>query len=142
EGLPALRPLLPGMIFLGLCWPARQMLIAIARPYSLCLATLLGLGVLAMAGIFGADRWGIVGVAGGASVGYASIFLLTTAVAWVPHLGLSGWLSGLSRTAQPLAWSALGAVLAIRAPHPALGVALLAAWTAPTAWAAWKLKRA
>ena len=29
EGLPALRPLLPGMVLLGLAWPARQMLIAV-----------------------------------------------------------------------------------------------------------------
>ena len=30
---PRLRPLLPGMILLGLAWPARQMLIAVGRPY-------------------------------------------------------------------------------------------------------------
>ena len=38
-------PLLPGTLLLGLAWPARQMLIAIGRPYTLALATLLGLGV-------------------------------------------------------------------------------------------------
>ncbi len=43
EGLPALRPLLPGVTLLGLAWPARQMLIAIGRPYRLALATLVGL---------------------------------------------------------------------------------------------------
>ena len=50
EGLPALRPLLPGMVLLGLAWPARQMLIAIDRPYRLCLATSLGLALTAAAG--------------------------------------------------------------------------------------------
>ena len=50
EGLPALRPLLPGMVLLGLAWPARQMLIAIGRPYRLCLATLAGLALTAVAG--------------------------------------------------------------------------------------------
>ena len=35
EGLPALRPLLPGTLLLGLAWPARQMLIAVGRPYAL-----------------------------------------------------------------------------------------------------------
>jgi O-antigen/teichoic acid export membrane protein len=142
EGLPALRPLLPGMILLGLCWPARQMLIAIGRPYSLCAATLAGLAVLASAGIAGADRWGIVGVAGGASVGYAAIFLLTTAVAWIPSLGLRAWAAGLSRIARPLAWSALGATLAVRCPSLPWATALLIAWTAVPAWQAWKLKRA
>jgi O-antigen/teichoic acid export membrane protein len=142
EGLPALRPLLPGMILLGLCWPARQMLIAVGRPYSLCAATLAGLAVLATAGIAGADRWGIVGVAGGASVGYAAIFLLTTAVAWIPDLGLRGWASGLSRIAGPLAWSALGTTLALRCPSLSWAMTLLVAWTAAPAWQAWKLKRA
>ena len=49
-GLPALRPLLPGMLLLGLAWPARQMLITINRPYRLCLATLLGLALTIVAG--------------------------------------------------------------------------------------------
>src|SRR4051812_14920061 len=54
EGLPALRPLLPGMVLLGLVWPARQMLITVGRPYRLCLATLGGLAVVAIAGTTGA----------------------------------------------------------------------------------------
>ena len=88
DGLPALRPLLPGMILLGLAWPARQMLIAVGRPYSLCLATLAGLAATAAAGLVGADRAGIVGVARGMSIGYAALFLLTSAAAVVPALGM------------------------------------------------------
>jgi len=35
------------MLLLGLCWPARQALVAIGRPYRLLVATLPGLGALA-----------------------------------------------------------------------------------------------
>ena len=102
-GLPALRPLLPGMILLGLAWPARQMLIAIDRPYRLCLATLLGLALTAAAGSIGADRAGIVGVAWGMTIGYAAVYVLTSATAFVP-LGWDCWWvrhqARLARTAR------------------------------------------
>ena len=90
EGLPALRPLLPGTVLLGLAWPARQMLIAIDRPYRLCLATLAGLAVLAVAGTLGADRAGIVGVAWGMSLGYAAVSALTSARRLRPHARVAG----------------------------------------------------
>ena len=76
EGVPAMRPLLPGMLFLGLAWPARQLLITIDRPYRLVMATLLGLAVTSVAGISGAYHWGIVGVAWGMTLGYTSVFLI------------------------------------------------------------------
>ena len=90
EGLPALRPLLPGTVLLGLAWPARQMLITIERPYRLCLATLAGLAVLAVAGTLGADRAGIVGVAWGTSLGYAAVSALTSAHRLRPHARVAG----------------------------------------------------
>src|SRR5205085_11413610 len=81
DGLPALRPLLPGMALLGLAWPARQMLIAVGRPYRLFLTTLAGFVVTAAAGTVGADRAGIVGVAWGLSLGYSAVVLLTSPAA-------------------------------------------------------------
>jgi O-antigen/teichoic acid export membrane protein len=116
EGLPALRPLLPGMILLGLAWPARQLLIAIDRPYRLCLATTLGLLLTAVAGLAGADRAGIVGVARGMSLGYGSVYLLTSVTAFVPALGWRGWLAHQGRIATTLAWFTAGALFAGHIP--------------------------
>ena len=121
EGLPALRPLLPGTVLLGLAWPARQMLITIERPYRLCLATLAGLAVLAVAGTLGADRAGIVGVAWGTSLGYAAVSALTSATAFVPTLGWRAWLSHQARLARTLAWYAAGTILAAHVPDPVRG---------------------
>ena len=143
EGLPALRPLLPGMLLLGLTWPARQMLIAIERPYRLALATLAGLVLTIAAGVFGADRSGIVGVAWGMTAGYAVVFLMTGATAFVPHVGLRDWLRHLLRVGAVLAWIGAGIAL-ISTVAPGLGewgdlaahLGLLAAWVAPPV-AAW-----
>jgi len=142
DGLPALRPLLPGMILLGLAWPARQMLIAVGRPYRLCLATLIGLTATAWAGWLGADRAGIVGVARGMTAGYAALFLLTSAAAVVPDLGAAAWarhLSVLGRTAFGFAAGTLAtAHLPLGLRHPWLDLsargAILAAWLVPTLW--------
>jgi O-antigen/teichoic acid export membrane protein len=141
-GLPALRPLLPGMILLGLTWPARQMLIAVDRPYRLFLATLAGLAVAAIAGTIGADRAGIVGVAWGMTIGYAGVYLLTTATAFAPGLGWRGWLRWQARLASILAWFAAGALVAAHLPltEPTVWIAftfrclILAAWTLPPLW--------
>ena len=142
DGLPALRPLLPGMILLALAWPARQMLISVGRPYLLCLATLAGLAVTASAGAVGADRAGIVGVAWGMSVGYASVYLLTSAAAVVPWLGWSGWVRHQARLAATLFGFTAGTLLTAHVPLSLAGrwpdltarVALLAAWLLPTLW--------
>jgi O-antigen/teichoic acid export membrane protein len=109
EGLPALRPLLPGMFLLGLAWPSRQMLIAVGRPYRLCAGTLAALPIAIGLGILGADRAGIVGVAWAMSAGYAIVFLITSATATVPDLGFGAWLAHLGRLAIPALWFALGA---------------------------------
>jgi O-antigen/teichoic acid export membrane protein len=138
EGLPALRPLLPGMLLLGLTWPTRQMLIAIERPYRLALATLCGLALTALAGMFGADRAGIVGVAWGMTAGYAGLFLLTGAAAYIPILGLRAWACHLIRLAAILGWVASGVGLAA-GMSPGLGrwgdavarIGLFAAWALP-----------
>jgi O-antigen/teichoic acid export membrane protein len=111
EGLPALRPLLPGMLLLGLAWPARQMLITVERPYRLALATLAGLAVTAAAGAVGADQAGIVGVAWGMTAGYSAVFLLTSATAFVPFVGLRGWAGHLLRIGAMIAWMAAGVTL-------------------------------
>ena len=141
-GLPALRPLLPGMILLSLAWPARQMLIAVGRPYLLCVATLLGLGVTAAAGTLGADRAGIVGVAWGMTVGYSVVFLLTSAAAVVPWLGTAGWTRHVGGLLVTLGWFALATLLTAHLP---LGLAnrwldvgmrsvLLSTWLLPALW--------
>jgi O-antigen/teichoic acid export membrane protein len=134
EGLPALRPLLPGMVLLGLAWPARQLMITVNRPYGLCLVTLGGLVVTAVAGVFGADhaKTAIVGVAWGMSLGYASVYVLTSAAAFVPSLGWRGWLDHQGRIVMTLAWFATGAVIACHVPLPggSEGGGMVAWWTA------------
>lgn len=141
DGLPALRPLLPGMVLLGFAWPARQMLIAVGRPYLLCLATLLGLGLTLATTSLGADRAGIVGVAWGMSAGSALVFALTSASAAVPFLGWSTWVAHLARLT---AWVVVFTVGTLAAAHLPLGAldkwtecagraGLLAAWLAPLA---------
>ncbi|HWE35823.1 MAG TPA: oligosaccharide flippase family protein, partial [Isosphaeraceae bacterium] len=117
-GLPALRPLLPGMILLGLAWPARQMLITVDRPYRLCLATLLGLALATVAGAAGAGRAGIVGVAEGMTIAFASVYLLTSATAFAAALGPAGWLLHQARVALTLGWFSAGALLAAHVPLP------------------------
>ncbi len=142
-GLPALRPLLPGMVLLGLAWPARQMLITIDRPYRLCLATALGLLVTAAAGIVGADRAGIVGVAWGMSIGYAAVYALTSATAFAAPLGRRAWWRHQGRLARTLFVFSVGPVVAEHVPLPGLSRwpalaargALLAAWMLPLLWA-------
>ena len=138
-GLPALRPLLPGMVLLGLAWPARQMLIATGRPYRLCLATLAGLALLAEAGAIGAVRGGIVGVAWGMSLGYAGVYLLTVAAA---ATDARAWAAHQVRMARTLGWYGAGAVVAAHWPLGWRGMGevaarglILAAWTGPPLWA-------
>ncbi len=142
EGLPALRPLLLGTLLLGLAWPARQMLIAVGRPYALALATLAGLAVAATAGMVGADRAGIVGVAWGMTIGYAAVAGFTGMVAFVPALGWRGWLIHQARLIRTLLGFACGTALAAHLPLPGLGrwpafaarVLILLAWLLPTLW--------
>ena len=142
DGLPALRPLLPGMIALGLAWPARQLLIAIDRPYRLFSATSLGLAATFLGGWIGAERAGIVGVAQGTSIGYTVVALLTSGAAFVPALGVMGWGAHLGRLAFSLAWFAAGAGIASHVPIGNAGpwagftirCGVLAAWLLPSLW--------
>lgn len=120
EGLPALRPLLPGVMLLGLAWPARQMLITVNRPYRLCVATLLGLALAAATGAFGASSAGLIGVAWGMTAGYASVYLLTSATAFVPSLGLLGFLAHQVRLLRGLSWYAFAALTSAHVPLPRL----------------------
>jgi O-antigen/teichoic acid export membrane protein len=144
EGLPALGPLLPGMVLLGLAWPARQLLITIGQPYRLCLATTTGLLLTALAGWVGADRAGIVGVACGMSLGYGAVYLLTSATAFLPALGWRGWFVHLGRLVGTLAWFGAGALFAGHLPIAgqrqwsalAARCAILIVWILP-AVAAW-----
>lgn len=142
EGLPALRPLLPGVVLLGLAWPARQMLITVGRPYRLALATLAGLALTALLGGVGADRAGIVGVARGTSLGYAAVFALTGVAAFVPTLGLRAWAGHVLRLAAILGGVAGAvAVASLVSPgwgpigDPAARVVTLAALILPAGWA-------
>jgi O-antigen/teichoic acid export membrane protein len=139
EGLPALRPLLPGVVLLGLAWPTRQSLITVGQPYRLCLATTAGLVITAVAGWIGADRAGLAGVASGMTVGYAAVYLFTSAAALPASLGWRGWLAHLGRLATTLAWFASGAWFAGHVPISIEGdwgalaarALMLAAWMLP-----------
>jgi O-antigen/teichoic acid export membrane protein len=141
-GLPALRPLVAGTLLLGLAWPARQMLIALERPYRLCAATLAGLAVAAAAGTLGADRAGIVGVAWGMTVGYAAVYLLTSATAFAGTLGWRAWVAHQTRLGLSLGAFAAGALAASRLTVPgaatwanfAARCALLVGWLVPLLW--------
>lgn len=141
-GLPALRPLLPGMILLGLAWPARQMLIAIDRPYRLCLMTLLGLGVTAAAGLVGVNRAGIVGVAWGMSAGYAAVYVLTSAVAFAGGLGWRSWFRHQARLGTTTLGYLAAGMLTAHLPLPrlatwpdlAIRLSLLGLAVAPPLW--------
>jgi hypothetical protein len=100
---------------------------------------LLGLALAAAAGLTGADRAGMVGVARGMSLGYASVYLLTSAAAFLPALGWRGWLAHQGRIAGTLAWFAAGAMLSGQLPvdgfGPLDGLAwrclFLGSWMAP-----------
>lgn len=141
-GLPALRPLLPGAVLLGLSWPARQMLIAINRPYQLAVAMVAALAILVGFGTFAARRWGIVGVAWSMSLGYAAVYLLTSLVAFRALLGDRAWWLHQSKVAADLAWFALGTIIATHMLIPsmerwlefALRCLFLAAWVTPRLW--------
>jgi O-antigen/teichoic acid export membrane protein len=142
EGLPALRPLLPGMLILGLAWPARQMLITIERPYRLCAVTVIGLALSAVAALIGAERFGIVGVAWAMTLGYCAVYILTSGVAFYDALGATGWMRHQLRLAKTLAWFAAGSLIAAHAPI-SLGnrwldlvarCVFLAAWGLPPLW--------
>jgi O-antigen/teichoic acid export membrane protein len=121
EGLPSLRPLLPGMVLLGLAWPARQMLITVGRPYRLAFATLACLAVAAAAGAFGAWHSGIIGVAWGMTVGYACVYLATSATAFVAPLGWRGWLSHELHLGGILCGITAPALIAAHVPLPFAG---------------------
>jgi O-antigen/teichoic acid export membrane protein len=143
DGLPALRPLLAGTLLLGLAWPARQMLITIGRPYTLALATLAGLILATLFGSIGADRAGIVGVAWGMTLGYASVAWLTGAAASVPILGWRPWWTHQARLARILIGFALATLLTAHLPlglsdgwtDLAIRCLILGAWLLPTLWA-------
>src|SRR5262249_10229002 len=134
-----MRPLLPGMILLGLAWPARQMLITIDRPYRLCLATLAGLALAIPAGGLGARAAGLVGGGWGMSVGYGLVYVFTSATAFGAVLGRFGLVEHYMRLAGCIAWYAAGALIAAHVPLPVRGEwaelaarsAVLAAWILP-----------
>jgi O-antigen/teichoic acid export membrane protein len=69
EGVEALRPLLPGVLAVSLAWPARQMLVAVGRPYRLLAATALALALMTPGVAAAALRGGIVEVAAATSGG-------------------------------------------------------------------------
>lgn len=118
DGLPALRPLLPGMLFLGLTWPSRQLLIALGRPARLALATLAGLVPLALAGWLGAARGGLPGLAWGVSFGQLLLYLSLSAAALAPVLRAREWTRHvalvLAVAGAPLAAAWAVAVLPVR----------------------------
>jgi hypothetical protein len=115
EGLPALRPLMPGMLMLALAWPARQLLIAIERPWRLLGATALGLMVMGF-GVFAGVRAGVVGVAWGVTAGSAGVLIATSAAAF------GGGLAGhLGRLARGIAVPTAVGLIAAHGPLPAGG---------------------
>jgi O-antigen/teichoic acid export membrane protein len=143
DGLVALRPLLPGMLALGLAWPARQMLITINRPYLLFVGTAVGLAATVGAGAMGASLAGIEGVAWGMSAGYLVVYLISSASAYCPGLGIPGWVAHQGRLLAVIGYYAAGALLSAHTPLPgALGrwpsfvirCVFLASWGLPALW--------
>ena len=142
EGLAALRPLLPGTVLLGLAWPARQMLIAINRPFRLAAATLVGLAIQGAAGVIGADRAGIVGVAWAMTLGYAAVATLTSLVALVPPLGGRAWLVHAGHLIRTMLTFAAATLMTTHIslgplafwPDFAVRCLVLLAWISPTLW--------
>jgi O-antigen/teichoic acid export membrane protein len=127
-GVVALRPLLPGMVLLSLAWPARQMLIAIGRPYRLFVATTIGLVIVAVCGWTGARLAGLVGVAGGVSIGFGCVYLLTSLTALGGFVGLSLWLRHLVRLCTIFGWCVAGSWLALAlSPHESVLAGLVRA---------------
>jgi hypothetical protein len=118
------------------------MLITIERPFRLCLATLLGLGLTVEVGLIGSVQLGIVGAACAMTIGYASVYLLVSATAFGEALGFGGWLAHQARLLMTLAWYAAGALTAAHVPigrlHPWLDAVvrcgLLAMWGLPPLW--------
>ena len=142
EGIDALRPLLPGSVLLALAWPARQVLITLGRPLQLFLATTAGFVLTALTGILGVDHAGIVGLAWGMSLGYATVFLMTTAAAIVPVLGWLDWAKHLGRLARN---ALVFLVLTMLVTHISTGMdaglpdyaarlVLLLGWLIPALW--------
>lgn len=118
DGLPALRPLLPGAVVLGLAWPARQMLIALGRPYRLLLATLAGLVLTGTLGLRATRSADLATLAGAMSLAYLGVFLLTGLAAFGDILGTRAWLSHLRRLVGSMVPFALAALLATQLPVP------------------------
>ena len=116
EGVAAIRPLMPGMVLLGLAWPARQMLIAVGRPYRLFFATIAALAFAAEVGAIGASELGLVGVAWGMSIGYSAVVLLTSASAFATTVGLGAWLSHLAKVSAVIGGFALAAATSAHVP--------------------------
>lgn len=126
EGVCALRALMPGALFLALTWPARQLLVALGRPWRLLAATLVGLSVLAAAAFLGARAAGLMGVAMAMGVGGPIVFATTAMAAFGLHLAREEvweWAFGLL---VPIGYAALVAVSAAYVPLG--GFAPVVAW--------------
>lgn len=142
DGLPALRPLLPGMVLLAFAWPARQMLITIDRSTRLAIVTALGLIITTVVSVAGARSNGLVGVAWGMTVGYTCLYLLTTWMAYYPTLGVSACLDHARRLGLLLVGFGAGTLLAGHFPDLspnrwvsfAYRCLVLAGWLVPALW--------
>ena len=142
EGVPAIRPLLPGMVLLAFTWPARQLLITLERSLLLALTTAASLYFAILASLLGAAEGGIVGVAWGMTFGYSCVYLFTSIAAYLPILGWKGWWAHHLRLFRLSLWFVAGATLAVVAPFPEssplvlilLRAGLLGLWLAPWLW--------
>lgn len=137
-GLVALRPLLPGVLLLGLALPTREAMVAAGRPYRLALLTLPGLAIAGLAGAIGAVHAGIVGVSWAMTIGYAAVYLAVGAGMLGEGLGAWGWMAHQGRLIATIGWYATGAGVAAHAPLQGsawfvflLRIAILAAWGLP-----------
>jgi O-antigen/teichoic acid export membrane protein len=91
EGLPALRPLLPGALAVALSWPSRQLLIATGQTRRLAWVTLAALSITLAAASIGALRGGLAGIAAGTSLGQSALLILASLAAVRPLLGVRAW---------------------------------------------------
>ncbi len=116
EGLPAIRPLLPGVLLLGLARPIREAMIAVGRPIPLAICSIPGLMIAAALGANAAREGEIVALSFGLSLGYA-VFYLAISLAFVAReQGFRPWLFHQGRLSRTILWYVTGALLAAHLP--------------------------
>jgi O-antigen/teichoic acid export membrane protein len=113
DGVPSLRPLIPGAIAIGLCWPLRQMLTALRWHARLVLIPAAAVPLLAWSVATGLHHAGLPGAAWGASATFLAVFLVLELASLGLTLPARDWLRHTARLSA-LALLATTATLALQ----------------------------